>query len=282
MDDVKYAGDVLRKQYYNVKGTLTLEAQEDWAQSRILISADPKHEYVIALEQTGANTYQIFTMSKNNEDSWNDWRLIESAAVNGNRNSIDFEVIVNGSQFYFLIEDEICYSSNRVEMTESTVKFTGHKKAKTTVENLDGEIFASEDEVETYAKKKVNFFGSANGLHTTDGVDLSGDYGANVGKVVVNTGGPKHLYVKNSYFADYYFETKVHVNEIFNEDGHPKFGLFAEAGATRISFFVDMGTDKTSGKVGRVISTHDGAKWSDNWGGSQPVSVEGMRFSGTD
>lgn len=643
IDDIKRVGKILRERFYSIKGTLTLSANEDWAQSRILVSSDAKHEYVIALEQTGTNTYQIFTMSKNGEDNWNDWKLIESAAVNGNKNSIDFEVIINGNQFYFLVDNEICYSSTRVEMTESTVKFAGYKNATTTVENLDGEIFASEDEVNTYlatkaekeyeteyegqinalyqdyitdhgcankggtlllgdsfaniledwqvdtgltnyadgynvsiqgsitkdwlyaydklvkpfaaekfvialgnadivtwnadkadviarlaeifakihndfptaeiyyiyavpvsfmnevnalcqsldyvegvyatediygkifagenfgatvknevsfkttqgislkndkgnnptldiwgagqlfaylndtytkkayfeteinvkevlandgypkfglmlqgksekvsffvdmtpsktantvgvvrqktgedydwansrsvnvgdlsftgtdtvklaivrdgrdyyfyvnntlvlfekdglynengtigifsfntvltasnynvytgnaadtyianAKKEVNFFGSANGLHTTDGVDLSGDYGANVGKVVVNTGGPKHLYVKNSYFADYYFETKIHVNEIYNNEEWPKFGLFAEDGSTRISFFVDMKTDKTSGTVGRVISTHNGTNWSDDWGGSRSVAVEGMNFSGTD
>ena len=110
---------------------------------------------MIALEQTGQNSYQIFTMSKNNEENWNDWKLIESAAVNGNRNSIDFEVIVNGNQFYFLIDNEIWYRSTRVDMTESTVKLAGYKNATTTVENLDGEIFASEDEVNTYLATKA-------------------------------------------------------------------------------------------------------------------------------
>ena len=90
------------------------------------------------------------------------------------------------------------------------------------------------------------------------------------------------MYVKNSYYSDYYFETKIHVNEIYNNDAWPKFGLFAEDGSTRISFFVDMRTDKTSDTVGRVISTHDGTNWSDDWRGSQSVSVEGMSFSGTD
>ena len=641
IDDIRHAGNVLREKFYSIKGKLTLSANEDWAQSRILVSSDARHEYMFVLEQTGTNSYQIFTMSKNNEDNWNDWKLIASAGLNGNRNSIDFEVVVNEDKVYLLINDKIWYSSNRAAMTESTVKFAGYKNAKTTVENLVGQIFADATAVNTYlatknekpyeteyegqinalyqeyitehgcankggtlllgdsfaniwanwqedtglinyvdgynvaiqgsttkdwlyaydklvkpfaadrfvialgnadivtwnanraevisrlaelfekinfdhpnaeiyyiyavpasfvsevndlceslnyveginttedvydkifagenfgatvktdgtykttagislkndkgnnptldfwregqlfaylkntytkkayfetqinvsavlgndafpkfglvlqgksekvsffvdmtpdmtantvgvvrqktggvydwdnarsvnvnnlsftgqntvklavvrdgrayyfyvndtlvlyekdglynedgaigifsfntaltasnyklytgdaansyitdAQQKTTFFGSANGLQTSTGVDLSEDYAANIGKVVVNTGGTKHLYVRDSYFIDYYFETKVHVNEIFNNDGYPKFGLFAEDGATRISFFVDMRTDKISGTVGRVISTHNGTSWSDDWGGVQSVSVEGMSFSG--
>ena len=136
VDDVTSAGKIMREKYYSLKGKLTLTDADTWGQSRILISADAQNEYFIALEKIGENRYQIFTMSKANEEGWSDWRLIESAELNGDRNSINFEVIVNGDQMYFLIDDEIYYSSSRVSMTESTVKFTGCNNATTTVEDL--------------------------------------------------------------------------------------------------------------------------------------------------
>lgn len=154
VDDVMLSGSILKTSYYSITGKLTLSATEDWSQARILISSDANNEYVIALEQTGENEYQIFTMSKDNEDSWNDWRLISSSALNGDRNSIDFEVIVNGDEIYFLIDDEICYTSDRVDMTESTVKFSSYKNATTTVENLDGQLFDSQKAVEEYLATK--------------------------------------------------------------------------------------------------------------------------------
>ena len=83
VDDVKYAGKVLKTPYYNIKGKLILKNSKDWSQARILVSSDSKNEYVIALEQTAKNKYQIFTMSKNNEDTWNNWTSIVGAEING-------------------------------------------------------------------------------------------------------------------------------------------------------------------------------------------------------
>lgn len=154
VDDVKYAGQVLKTSYYSIKGKLTLKNSKDWSQARILISSDPKNEYVIALEQTAKNKYQIFTMSKNNEKIWNNWTSIVGAEINGDRNSIDFEVIADGQKIYFLIDDMICYTSDSVSMTESTVKFASYKNATTVVENLDGQIFAKSEDVQKYLATK--------------------------------------------------------------------------------------------------------------------------------
>ena len=154
VDDVIFAGKVVREQYYSMKGKLTLTDAGDWGQARILISANPQNEYVIALEKLPDGNYQIFTMSKVNEEGWNDWRLIESAALNGSRNSIDFEVVVIGDQLYFLVDDAICYTSGRVPMTASTVKFTGYNVGTTTVENLSLHVFSDSTAVEQYAASK--------------------------------------------------------------------------------------------------------------------------------
>ncbi|MBQ8802765.1 MAG: hypothetical protein IJZ53_03925 [Tyzzerella sp.] len=488
VDDVKHAGNVLRETYYSVKGTLTLTDAENWSQARLLISADEKNEHFIALEQTATDKYQIFTMSKNNETGWNDWRLIESAALNGDRNSIDFEVIVNGDKIYFLIDDEICYISERVSMAESTVKFSSYKNATTTVENLDGQVFDSQEAVEDYlatknekpyetqyearinalyneyfvehdcagqggtlllgsstidfwdnweaqtgltnyvngynvgiggtttedwlyaydklikpfgadrfvifvggndvsvwgdsgeevaehlkelfikihtdfpdseiyyiyslptpnayvngsyvntkygeliegekalceelafvegidtfdllvTEDKLNsntelfrtdnihmntegyevwsaylydlifkgeFWGNVNSYSTSSGVDLSYDTGANTGTVSVYTSGTKHVYVQDFYESEFYLETKIHVNEIFNDDQWPKFGLFVRDGSLKVNFYVDMKTDLTSVRVGRMNSVNG----SDDWTTSESVAVSDMSFSG--
>lgn len=126
----------------------------------------------------------------------------------------------------------------------------------------------------------TNFFGTANGLTTTEDVDLSQDTGANVGTVLVNTGGPKHIYVNNLYQTNYYFETKIHVNEVFNNDGYPKFGLFAESGTVRENFYVDMTPDKTATVVGRMTSSLGENGWADNWNEINTATVENMNFAG--
>ena len=128
----------------------------------------------------------------------------------------------------------------------------------------------------------TNFFGTANGLTTTEGVDLSQDTGANMGTVRVNTGGPKHIYVNNLYQTNYYFETKIHVNDVFNNDDYPKFGLFAESGAVRENFYVDMTPSKTANIVGRMTSRLGENGWEDNWNENDidTVSVDNMNFAG--
>ena len=154
VDDVTFAGKIMRESYYSLSGKLTLTDADTWGQARILISSDAKNEYFIALEKTGEDSYQIFTMSKANEEGWNDWRMIESAALNGNRNSIDFEVIVNGDQVYFLIDNEIYYTGSRVPMLQSTVKFTGYNVGTSTVENLSLQVFADSTAAAEYAASK--------------------------------------------------------------------------------------------------------------------------------
>ena len=154
VDDLTRGGQVLRAKYYSVKGKLTLANAGDWGQARILVSADAKNEYFIALEKTNTGKYQIFTMSKANQTGWDAWELILHQDTNGTRNSIDFEILVIGNKLYFLIEDQVVYTSTRVPMTESTVKFTGYNTATTTVENLSAEVFASKQEAEAYLADK--------------------------------------------------------------------------------------------------------------------------------
>ena len=153
VDDVLYDGEILKVPYYSVQGTISLTNAADWGQARILVSSDAENEYFIALEKIGEN-FQIFTMSKAMESNWNDWRLIEHVEVNGSRNAIDFEVIVNGSHITLLIDDKICYESQRVSMTESTVKFTGYNTGKTTVENLAVQIFETGEAADSYLATK--------------------------------------------------------------------------------------------------------------------------------
>ena len=154
VDDVVSAGKVMRESYYSLKGKLSLSNADMWGQARILISADPKNEYFIALEKIGEENYQIFTMSKANEDNWNDWRLIAHGEVNGNNNSLDFEVIVDQDTLYFLVDNAICYTSDRVPMAQSTVKFTGYNVGTTKVEALSLQTFANGAETKAYVATK--------------------------------------------------------------------------------------------------------------------------------
>lgn len=153
VDDILYDGAVLKVPFYSVTGTISLTNADTWGQARILVSADAQNEHFIALENI-SGSFQIFTMSKAGESSWNDWRLIEHVEVNGSRNALDFEVIVNGSHITFLIDDKICYESQRVTMTESTVKFTGYNVGTTTVENLAVQVFDSSNAAESHIATK--------------------------------------------------------------------------------------------------------------------------------
>jgi len=153
VDDVWYNGQIAKYAHYSVKGKLDLTDAADWGQARILISEDSENEYFIALENIGGN-YQIFTMSKAAESGWNDWRLIAHCEVNGSRNNLDFEVIVNNGHIAFLVDDKICYESQRVTMSESTVKFTGYNVGTTTVSDLQMQIFDTGDAADSYLATK--------------------------------------------------------------------------------------------------------------------------------
>ena len=60
-----------------------------------------------------------------------------------------------GNKLYFLIDGAVVYSSTRVSMTESTVKFTGYNVGTTTVENLSAEVFNNQQEAESYLVEKT-------------------------------------------------------------------------------------------------------------------------------
>ena len=154
VDDVLIDGANAKNAYYSVKGKLTLTDAADWGQARILISSDPQNEYFIALERLPSGKYQIFTMSKANQENWDAWVLIAHEDTNGTRNSIPFEVIVIGDQISFLVDDAMVYTTNTVTMSESTVKFTGYNIGTTMVENLSAHVFADQQEAEAYLSEK--------------------------------------------------------------------------------------------------------------------------------
>jgi len=153
-DSVVRDGSVVNAASYRVKGTLSLTNADTWGQARILATADETNGYVIALEEVGENAYQIFTMSRLNENAWNDWRLISHHETNGDQNSIDFELVVNGGKITFLLDDEICYENSRVAMTTSTPGFGASNVATCAVSNLDAQVFADAEEAESYLATK--------------------------------------------------------------------------------------------------------------------------------
>lgn len=154
VDSVKLDGAVVNAASYRVKGSLSLTAANTWGQARILATADDHNGYVIALEKVGENAYQIFTMSRLNESSWNDWRLISHFEVNGNRNSIDFELVVDGSKITFLLDDQVCYKNSRAVMTTSTPQFGASNVATATVSGLAVQVFADSAEAQAYLATK--------------------------------------------------------------------------------------------------------------------------------
>ncbi len=283
VDDVTVAGKIMRESNYNLKGKLTLTDADTWGQARILISADAQNEYFIALEKSGENSYQIFTMSKANEEGWSNWTLIDDAEQNGSRNSIDFEVIVSGNLLYFLIDDVVYYTCSRVSMAASTVKFTGYNVGTTTVENIVLEVFTDEAAAQAYADSKQSRFGenfgvSQNTYWTTGGVDLTSDNGENPTVSFVG-GAPQYAYLNDVFTDKFCFETEFNVTDILNNDAYPKFGVMVNGTSEMVKFFVDMTSAMTATHVGVVYQPTGGG---DDWAGSRSCQVPGMSFTGSD
>ena len=283
VDDVTAAGKIMREKYYSLKGKLTLTDADIWGQARILISADAQNEYFIALEKTGEDSYQIFTMSKANEEGWSNWTLIDDAEQNGSRNSIDFEVIVSGNLMYFLIDDVVYYTCSRVSMAASTVKFTGYNVGTTTVENIVLEVFTDEAAAQAYADSKQSRFGenfgvSQNTYWTTGGVDLTSDNGENPTVSFVG-GAPQYAYLNDVFTDKFCFETEFNVTDILNNDAYPKFGVMVNGTSEMVKFFVDMTSAMTATHVGVVYQPTGGG---DDWAGSRSCQVPGMSFTGSD
>lgn len=283
VDDVTVAGKIMRESNYNLKGKLTLTDADTWGQARILISADAQNEYVIALEKTNSEKYQVFTMSKAVEEGWNNWTLIDDAEQNGSRNSIDFEIIVIGDKLYFLIDHKVYYTSSRVSMAESTVKFTGYNTGTTTVENLTLEVFVDEAAAQAYADSKQSRFGenfgvSQNTYWTTNGVDLTNDNGENPTVSFVD-GVPQYAYLNDVFTDKFCFETELNVSAVLNNDAYPKFGIMVNGSSEMVKFFVDMTPAMTAIHVGVVFQPTGGG---DDWAGSVSRAVSGMSFTGAD
>ncbi len=161
VDDVIADGFVMRDDFYAVKGKLSLTNANDWGQARILISADAQNECFIALEKLPSGNYQIFSMSKAGQDNWDVWQAIADENTNGTRNSIDFELVVIRGQVHLLIDGKLVYKTSRVQMTESTVKFTGYNVGTTTVKNLSAQRFDSQEAAENYLLGKNLVSGKA-------------------------------------------------------------------------------------------------------------------------
>ncbi len=196
-----------------------------------------------------------------------DWDHAVSADVENmkftNEDKIKLAVTRDGKAYYFYVNDVLV-------LTEENA-FTDEKSA-VGIFSFNTVMTASNYKFYKDAVPGENFFGTANELTTTPGVDLSKDTGATTGTVTVNIDGSTFMYARDFYQENYYFETKIHVNEIYNDEAWPKFGILVQDGAVQELFFVDMKTDKTSGTVGVV---HDY-----NWGGSKSVKVSDMSFSG--
>ena len=283
VDDVLVDGEVGRYANYSVKGTLTLTEAENWGQARILVSADARNEYFVALEKLPSGKYQIFTMSKAGEESWNHWQLIDHGEQNRGRNSIPFEVIVIGDSLSFLIGDKVYYTSNSVSMTQSTVKFTGYNVGTTTVADLDLEVFEDAATAQAYADTKLSRYGETFGSSqstywTTNGVDTTNDRGET--PVISVTGGaPQYAYVNDVHGDQFCLETEINVQAVLNNDGYPKFGLLVNGASEMVKFFVDMKPDLTATHVGVVYQPTGGG---DDWAGAKSVAVEGMSFAAND
>ncbi len=207
-----------------------------------------------------------------------DWNNAISAKVNDMKftgdDTVKLMVVRDGVNYYFYVNDrQVLVGSNLADEKGAVGIFSFN--AVLTASNY--KIFKDADADDKIAQAKsdaTRFFGSANGLQTREDVDLSGDTGANTGIVLVNGIGNTYLYAKNVYQQGYYFETQIHVKDVLNGEQWPKFGLFAEDGAERIHFYVDMTTEKNSNKVG-VVHNYD-------WGTERSENVENMRFSEND
>ncbi len=154
VDTVAIDGEAICAASYRVKGTLNLANADTWGQARILATADENNGYVIALEKVGESAYQIFTMSRLNESAWNDWRLISHYEVNGDRNTIDFELVVDGGKITFLLDDKICYENSRASMSASTPGFGASNVATAIISGLDAQVFADSAEAQAYLATK--------------------------------------------------------------------------------------------------------------------------------
>lgn len=288
VDDIFYGGNRLKETYYSIKGKLSLTNAKDWAQARILVSADAKNEHVIALEQTGENQYQIFAMSKNKEEIWNNWTAIVDPEVNGEKNSIDFEVIVDGGKLYFLIDNQIYYTDDAVTMKESTLKFAGYGNGTTTVENLDGYIFNTQKDVQNYlkTKSKKDFCGENFGVTVGDGTTYLTSSGINLEKdrgeaptIELYKGAPRYAYLNDTFTDKAYFETRVNVSKVLNNDDYPKFGIIFNGKTESLKFFVDMNAGMQASQVGVVHQPTDGG---DDWTNVNTADVTDMKFTGED
>ena len=187
---------------------------------------------------------------------------------------VKLAVARDGKDFYFYVNDElVIWQKDALQDEKGAV---GMFSFNTVFEAMNYKVFADSaaDEFIAKAKAATTFFGSANGYSTSEGIDLSKDTGANQGTTAVTEAGTKYIYTRDLYCSDYYFETKVHVNDILDNEDAPKFGLFAEDNGTKEFFYVDVTSDKKATTVG-VAKDAD-------WDNAITKKVSGMKFAGED
>ena len=187
---------------------------------------------------------------------------------------VKLAVARDGNDYYFYVNDELVIWEKDVLQEEKGA--VGMFSFNTVFAATDYKIYADSDADNYIAKAKeaTKFFGSANGYHTSEGVDLSKDTGANKGTVTVAEAGTKYIYARDFHHSDYYFETKVHVNDILEDADTAKFGLFAEDDGTKEFFYVDVTSDKKATTVG-VAQNAD-------WTNATTKNVANMKFAGED
>ena len=207
-----------------------------------------------------------------------DWGNSISKAVSGMKfkgnDKVKLAVVRDGRDYYFYVNGALVLSRKNALYNEDGAVGIFSFNSVMTVSNYKFYKGTDADSYIAAVKAEVgaNFFGAASTFTTTSDVDLSKDIGALTGTTTVNTGGSKFLYARDFYQQNYYFETKVHVNQVYNDDAWPKFGILVQEGTIQELFFVDMRPDKTANKVG-VVRDY-------NWGGSVSKNVDGMKFSG--
>ena len=206
-----------------------------------------------------------------------DWGGSKSVEVPGmtftGSDTIKLKLVRNGSAYYFYVNDVLVLRDENGFKAEKGAVGIFSFNAELTAGKYSVLADDAANEAIAAAIRALNFF-------TSSDVDLSKDYGAHEGTVTVNTGKTEFLFVKDFTAKDFYLETKVHVNEVYNDDGYPKFGIFAQNDTTRENFFVDMTPDKTATKVGVMTATKENDAWADNWGGVKSEIVANMKFAG--
>ena len=110
-----------------------------------------------------------------------------------------------------------------------------------------------------------DFFGSAEGFHSSDALNMDTDSGANPYlEMDAYKATPLYAYVKGVTAKQFYLEMTVQVTGIRSDEAYPKFGLITNDGGEMVKFYLDMTTEKQVSTVGAV---HQASGKEDDWAG---------------